>query len=514
MTLNAFRIGLTAPASNATLRTRSPRQQDRPRPGEDRGILRVLTCGSVDDGKSTLIGRLLWEAGELPNDTRASVMNSAGPDGIPDVSLLLDGLEDERAQGITIDIAWRYFDLASRRYVFIDSPGHEQYTRNMATGASQADTAILLVDARQGIKPQTRRHAAILQLVGVTNVILAVNKMDLVNWSEQPFRAIAAEFENIARLSGFSTAAIIPLSARLGDNVARASRHLSWYSGPTLLAALDTLDRKDACADLPFRFPVQMVVRDGADFRGLAGTVASGQVARGDEVIEIQSGRLARIARISTFDGDRETASAGAAVAIELDTHLDISRGGMLSGTAQPAALVRDADVHLVWLGDRPPARSGLLFRTATDLVPVSSFAITSRLDLGTLSWQQARDCGANDVVQARVSLGRGTPLDRFAELAATGSFVLIDALTGATVAGGIVKDGTAGAAQADGKRFRLSRSLLASTVCADLANSESDQHEFRRRAQEVSFLLSAAGVSVDLEKFDEPSMEDGGSGI
>lgn len=514
MTLNAFHLGSTAAAADASSLSRSRQRQTETPRSTSTGILRVLTCGSVDDGKSTLIGRLLWESADLPDDTRASILASSGLDGLPDVSLLLDGLEAERAQGITIDIAWRYFDLASRRYVIIDCPGHEQYTRNMATGASQADMAILLVDARHGIKQQTRRHAAILQLVGVRKVILAVNKMDLVDWSEERFQAIAAEFEAIACKSGFLNAVAIPVSARLGDNVTRSSSRLAWWSGPTLLSALDSIECEKLRDDLPFRFPVQTVVRDGSDFRGLAGTVVSGRVARGDEVIEIQSGKRARVARISTFDGDRDAASAGAAVAIELDVNLDISRGGMLACPAEPAELIRDFSARLIWLSDTPPARTGLLLRTATDLIPLSSIAVVSRLDLEALVWEQARECGANDVIDARISLGRGTPLDRFEQLTATGCFILVDALSGATVAGGVVSAAIDASVQREGKVFHLSRALLAATVCADLPNTEHGRQEFRRRASEVAFLMSAAGVSVNLENFDDAPMEDAGSGI
>jgi bifunctional enzyme CysN/CysC len=289
---------------------------------------------------------------------------------------------------------------------------------------------------------------------------------------------------------------------------------MSWFSGPTLLSALGSSACEKARAELPFRFPVQMIVRDGHDFRGLAGTVVSGHIACGDEVVEMQGGKRARVARIVTFDGDRSSAAAGAAVAIELDTDLDVSRGGLLARPASPARLLREIEARLVWLSDLQPAGTGLLLRTATDLVPVGSFAVTARLDLERLIWRQDRDCGANDVVDVRISLGRRTALDRFEELAPMGSFILVDALSGGTVAGGIVKGGEETAARSQGKVFHLSRALLAATVCADLPSCETSRQEFRRRAAEVAFLLSAAGVSVDLENFDDAPMEDGGSGI
>ena len=477
-------------------------------------MLRILTCGSVDDGKSTLIGRLLWDAAELPEDTRATIAASAGPDGVPDVSLLLDGLEAERAQGITIDIAWRYFDVARRRYVIIDCPGHEQYTRNMATGASQAEVAIMLVDARQGIKRQTRRHAAILALVGIRDVVLVVNKMDLVDWSQHRFEDIAREFAAVAEAAGIERAIAIPAAARLGDNVARSSDRMTWFDGPTLVEALDRLSAVRDQSARPFRFPVQTILRDGRDFRGLAGTVASGRIRRGDEVIEVTSGRRARIARIATFDGDRESAQAGQAVVIGLAADLDIARGGVLAAPDKPAALARDVAARIVWLADDPPGSSGLLLRTSTDLVPLASFAVEARLDLDRLERVPSRTCSANDIADVRIGLGRAVAVDRFADNPATGHFLLIDALSGATVAGGVVSSIASAAQGARKTTFRLSKALLASTVCADLPATEASRLEFRRRASEVAFLLSAAGVSVDLEDFDDGPLEQAGSGI
>jgi len=478
------------------------------------GMLRVLTCGSVDDGKSTLIGRLLWDAGDLPEDTRETINRSVDADGIPDVSLLLDGLEAERSQGITIDIAWRYVYLDARRFVFIDCPGHEQYTRNMATGASQADVAIMLVDARQGIKPQTKRHAAILQLVGIRNVILVVNKMDLVGWSEAVFGSIAAQFDVLAVNNGFNHAVAIPIAARHGDNVARLSEQMPWFSGPTLLTALKEPRAAVGASEAPFRFPVQTVLRDGKDFRGLAGTVASGEIKLGDEIIEALSGRRAIVKRISTFDGDRLKANAGAAVAIELTTDLDIARGGMLSSVQRPATVGRDIEARVVWLADDAPGKIGLLLRTGTDLVPVASLAVTSILDLTTKQPLKAHTCGPNDIANTRIELGRGVALDRFEENKETGHLILVDALSGATVAGGVVTSINNSSQANTSSRFRLSRALLAATVCADLPRSPRPDAEFKRRAAEVAFLLSAAGVKVDLESFDDDNYQSEGSGI
>ena len=479
-----------------------------------RSIVRVLTCGSVDDGKSTVIGRLLWDAAELPEDTRATIGASTGPDGVPDVSLLLDGLEAERAQGITIDIAWRYFDVARRRYVIIDCPGHEQYTRNMATGASQADIAIMLIDARHGIKPQTRRHAAILHLVGIRRVILAVNKIDLVDWSQTAFRDIAEEFQGIARQSGFDDAIAIPVSGRLGDNVATRSNRTPWYTGPTLLDSLDVSASGLAGKSAEFRMPVQWVSRSNKDFRGLAGTITSGSIRIGDEIVDALSGRRARINRIVTFAGELDTASTGRAVTIGLDRDLDIARGSVLSSAEDPIKLARTIDARLVWLADDGPGHGGLLFRTATDLVPVSHFSVRSRLDLATLVTQKAKTCGPNDIADVRFALSRQAAVDRFFEAPGTGRFVLIDALTGATVAGGVVTAVATEKERDQGASFRLTRSLLASTVCADLRSEADSDHEFRRRASEVASLLSAAGVSVEIDLAADDAAEQDGSGI
>ena len=477
-------------------------------------MVRVLTCGSVDDGKSTLIGRLLWDAAVIPDDTRATIAASAGPDGVPDVSLLLDGLEAERSQGITIDIAWRYFDVARRRYVIIDCPGHEQYTRNMATGASQADIAIMLLDVRQGLKPQTRRHAAILQLVGIRQVILAVNKMDLVDWSESAFKSIARDFAELAARSGFKAATAIPVAGRLGDNIATRSERLRWFKGPTLLTALEAATARLETQALPFRMPVQWVARTAKDFRGLAGTITSGSIAVGDEIVEVLSGRSARVSRIVTFAGDHSNAQAGKAVTVALDRDLDIARGGVLAAPDRPAQAARNIECRLVWLADHGPGQGGLLLRTSTDLVPVSSFGVRARLDLQTLETQKSATCGPNDIADVRIGLGRTVALDTFVDNPGTGRFVLVDALSGATVAGGVVTAIAGAAATGTGNAFRLTRSLLASTVCADLPRFASADVEFRRRTAEVAFLMSAAGVSVDLDGFDDETGEDGGSGI
>ncbi|HEY1245664.1 MAG TPA: GTP-binding protein [Hyphomicrobiaceae bacterium] len=468
------------------------------------GSLNVLTCGSVDDGKSTLIGRMLWDADALTTDQRSAIGRTARTAaGTPDFSRLVDGLAAEREQGITIDIAWRYFDTSRRRLVIIDSPGHEQYTRNMATGASHADVAILLVDARGGVKVQTRRHAAILDLMGVDSVVLAVNKMDLVGWAEERFRAIEAEFRALADRFGFREAVAIPVSAVLGDNVARRSENMPWYAGPPLLDHLQQLPgrQSDANASRAFRFPVQMVVRAGQDFRGLAGTVTSGEIARGGEIVDAVSGRRTRVRRIVTMGRDLERAGAGQAVVLQLDTDIDVSRGAVLATPDAVPAAVRGFEARLVWLSDEPFDRGrGYLVRTATDVVPVAGLDIGRHLDLATLAERPAATCAANDIAVARVRLGRATVVEAFADQRDTGSFMLVDAVTGASVAGGVVMQTHASAPKPSGDAFRLTRSLLKQGLGADLGNDAAAEQELRRRANEVAILLRGAGVTVELD--------------
>jgi bifunctional enzyme CysN/CysC len=466
--------------------------------------LHVLTCGSVDDGKSTLIGRMLWDADALATDQRASIERSPRTAaGTPDFSRLVDGLAAEREQGITIDIAWRYFDTDKRRLVIIDSPGHEQYTRNMATGASHADVAILLVDARSGLKVQTRRHAAILDLMGVRHVVLAVNKMDLVDWSEERFRAIEDEFLTLADRFAFRDAAAIPVSAVLGDNVARRSQHMPWYLGQPLLARLQQIPGRQSAAGRSgsFRFPVQMVVRAGQDFRGLAGTVASGEIARGDEVMDAVSGRRARVRRIVTMGRDLDRAGAAQAVVLQLDTDIDVSRGAVLATPDSAPAPVRSLEARLVWLSDEPFDRGrGYLLRTATDLVPVAAVEIAKHLDLATLDERPASTCTANDIAFARIQLGRATVAEPFAESRETGTFVLVDAVTGASVAGGVVGRTHGDAAKQAGTAFVLTRDLLRQGLGADLGHDPASEEELRRRANEVAILMRGAGVPVQLD--------------
>ena len=467
------------------------------------GILHLLTCGSVDDGKSTLIGRLLWDASDLYDDQRETISrssNAATGGAHPDFSLLLDGLVAEREQGITIDIAWRYFDTETRRFVVIDSPGHEQYTRNMASGASHADVAIMLVDARHGIKRQTRRHAAILDIVGVKRVVLAVNKMDLTDWSQEKFRAIESDFRELTLRFGFREAIAIPVSAVGGDNVARRSEHMPWYTGPHLLEHLERIPPRDITPRGPFRMPVQTVLRDGLDFRGLAGTVGSGCISVGDRVTDALSGQSAHVLRIATMGRDLEIAKQGQAVALQLDTDIDVARGAILSLADNPPTVAAQLEARIVWLWETPfDPEAGYFLRSATDLAPISDINIRSLLDLETLVAQPSETCSVNDIAIVSITLGRPIAVDTFADNQPTGAFLIVDAVTGATVAGGVVTTATKGDVD-NASAFKLTRELLERGLCRDLGDSDVDRREFQRRASEAALLLHAAGIPVKIE--------------
>jgi bifunctional enzyme CysN/CysC len=472
---------------------------------EKGALVRLLTCGSVDDGKSTLIGRLVWDAAGVTEDQRAAITlashNRAVNGEKIDFSLLLDGLQAEREQGITIDIAWRYFETPDRRFIIIDSPGHEQYTRNMATGASHADIAILLVDARHGAKRQTRRHAAICDLVGIKKVVLAVNKMDAVNWSESRYREIEADFRAIAASFNFAQVTTIPVAALTGDNVVHRSTAMSWYGGPTLLDYLEAIDPEAAPKDTPFRLPVQLVIRASGDFRGYAGTVTSGRINVGERIVDARSGLGATLRRIVTMNGDRQVAAKGDAVTLVLDTDLDISRGAVLSEVPRRPVNADVIEARLVWLSETPfDPEAGYLLRTATDLTPVTSVSVSALVDFETLASQPAHACGVNDIADCRILLGRPAAIDLFRDLPLTGNFLLVSAIDGATVAGGVMTWAQAGAPAVGDNVLVLDRALLARGLCADLGDSPADLAEFNRRAQEVAVLLRSVGVPVLIE--------------
>lgn len=412
---------------------------------ETKSLLRVLTCGSVDDGKSTLIGRLLYDSKQIFEDQLTALQSDSARHGTAgenlDFALLVDGLQAEREQGITIDVAYRFFATERRKFIVADTPGHEEYTRNMATGASTADLAVVLVDARHGILQQTRRHSFIVSLLGVRHVILAVNKIDLVGFDEARFNAIAAEYQQFVKNLGFETVAAIPLSARFGDNVIASSSHTPWYAGPPLLRYLEEIIVDGLSAERqPFRFPVQAVTRPDLDFRGLCGEIASGSIHRGDPVIAAKSGRTSTVKDIVTMDGPLETASAGQAITIVLTDQLDISRGDVLSAPDQRPQIADQIQAHLIWFDEKPmiPGRSYVL-RTECDQVTASVSSLRYRVDINSLGHSPARSLGMNEIGVCNLSLQAPIAFDAYDENRTTGNFILIDRFTNATVGAGMI---------------------------------------------------------------------------
>ncbi|WP_200477215.1 adenylyl-sulfate kinase [Azospirillum brasilense] len=420
-----------------------------PMPLPTRGLLRFLTCGSVDDGKSTLIGRLLHDAGLVPDDQLAQMLRDSrgrtDEEGGIDFSLLVDGLEAEREQGITIDVAHRFFATDRRSFIVADAPGHEQYTRNMATAASTAALAVLLVDARKGLLTQTRRHAIVCSLMGIRHVVLAVNKMDLAGCDESVFTAIAQDFAAFAAPLGFATVTAIPLSARRGDNVVHRSAAMDWYRGPALLEHLETaaVEDGDALAG-PLRFLVEWVNRPNADFRGLSGTLLSGRLAPGDAVTVWPSGRRARVARVVTFDGDRPLARAGDAVTVTLEEAVDAARGDLLAGPEEDAGATPEvADqfaAHLLWMAEEPliPGRSYLL-RIGARWMPATVTALRHAVNVETLEHTAAATLVMNAVGLCNLSTAAPLAFDAYAANRHTGSFILVDRFSNRTVGAGMI---------------------------------------------------------------------------
>ncbi|WP_329741566.1 sulfate adenylyltransferase subunit CysN [Dyella sp. A6] len=410
---------------------------------QERGLLRFITCGSVDDGKSTLLGRLLYDAGMLPDDQLAALERDSkrnhGDTGLLDFSLLTDGLDAERQQGITIDVAYRYFHTARRSFIVADCPGHEQYTRNMATGASTAELAVVLIDARKGVLTQTRRHTYICALLGIRQVVLAVNKMDLMGYDPSVFSAIVDEYRGLASSLGIQSVVAMPVSALLGDNVGRRSAQMPWYDGPTLLEALETADTEVATS-AHFRLPVQWVSRPDQSFRGYAGTICGGRVAPGDEVVVQPGNRRARIERVVTADGDLPEAHAGQAVTLTLDRELDASRGDVIATAAHPAPEADQFAAHVLWMGDAAllPNRSYWL-KIGTRTVNARVTAIKHKVDVNTQAELAAHRLELNEVGYCNLDVDHAIAFESYADNTVLGGFILIDRQTHATVACGML---------------------------------------------------------------------------
>jgi bifunctional enzyme CysN/CysC len=409
------------------------------------GLLRFVTCGSVDDGKSTLIGRLLYEAGQLYDDQLKALEADSKKHGTQgdalDFALLLDGLQAEREQGITIDVAYRFFATKRRKYIVGDTPGHEQYTRNMATGASTADAAVILVDARKGVLTQTRRHAYIVSLMGVKHIAVAINKMDLVGYAEDRFHAIARDCREFAAHLGLPELQVIPVSALHGDNVITAGRHMPWYRDATLMGFLENVELDEQRAtNLPFRFPVQWVNRPSQDFRGFCGTIAGGSIKSGDRVRVHPSGRESSVARIVAMEGDLRQATTGQSVTLTLADEIDVSRGDLIARADAPASVADQFEATVIWMGEEPMlgGRSYLMqigARTATATPAAPKY----RIDVNTLEHLAARKLDMNEIGVCNLSLDRPVAFDPYKENRETGGFILIDRLSNATVGAGML---------------------------------------------------------------------------
>jgi bifunctional enzyme CysN/CysC len=413
----------------------------------DRGLLRFLTCGSVDDGKSTLIGRLLFDTGHVFTDQIAALERDSQRYGTTgndlDLALLVDGLEAEREQGITIDISHRYFSTPLRAFIIADTPGHEQYTRNMATAASQADAAILLVDARKGILTQTRRHATLCALMGIQHIVLAINKIDLVDYSEAIFEQLKADFNRFASSIGLTQAIPVPLSARYGDNVVELSASMDWYCGPTLLEVLETIEIAEEGSTKPLRFSVQYVIRPHLDFRGFAGTVLSGTIQCGETIVTTPSGEPVQVRALHGVDGPIAAARAGDAIVIELEGEHDLSRGQMLSSSKDRPEIADQFSAHLVWMSSQSllPGR-GYLLRIGDHWVPASVTRIKHKIDVNTQAHVAATEIGLNDIAEVNIATQGPVAFDRYRDNRMTGSFILVDRVTHETAAAGMILHG------------------------------------------------------------------------
>ena len=409
---------------------------------EDKPLLRFITCGSVDDGKSTLIGRLLYESKRLFDDQLAALESDSRKHGTQgeriDYALLLDGLAAEREQGITIDVAYRFFDTDRRKFIVADCPGHEQYTRNMATGASTADLAVVLVDARKGLLAQTRRHSYIVSLLGIRHVVLAVNKMDLIGYDQSVFDAIAAGYRELAAQLGIDDVQVIPLSALEGDNLLQASSNTPWYDGPALLQHLETVQIDSADVATGMRLPVQWVNRPNLDFRGFAGTLAAGEVRPGDAVVALPSGRRSTVARVLDANGDVAVARAGQAVTLTLADEIDISRGDVIAAAGDPPEVADQFAAHVLWMDDAAllPGRPYWL-QIGSRTVAASVSEIKHRIDVNTQDKLAAKRLELNEVGYCNLSLDEPIAFEPYARNRALGGFILIDRQSNATVAAG-----------------------------------------------------------------------------
>jgi bifunctional enzyme CysN/CysC len=411
---------------------------------EHKGLLRFITCGSVDDGKSTLIGRLLYESKLIFEDQLAALEADSKKVGTQggelDFALLVDGLAAEREQGITIDVAYRFFSTDRRKFIVADTPGHEQYTRNMVTGASTADVAVILIDARKGVLTQTRRHSYIVSLLGIRHVVLAINKMDLMEYSQQTFDEIVAAYREFAQQIGLTDITAIPLSALRGDNMLERSERMRWYQGPTLMSYLESVEIEDDLQTRPFRLPVQWVNRPNQDFRGFAGTIASGTVRRGDNLRALPSGRQSRVTRIVSHDGDLESAVAGQSVTLTLADEIDVSRGDVLAAADAPPAVADQFQATIIWMHEEPMLRGRpYIIKVGTRALTGSITSPKYKVNVNTLERLAAKQLELNEIGVCNLSFDRAIPFDAYADNRETGGFIIIDKLSNDTVGAGLL---------------------------------------------------------------------------
>lgn len=413
---------------------------------QHKSLLRFLACGSVDDGKSTLIGRLLHDTQQLYEDQLVSLESESKKIGTVaeglDFALLVDGLQAEREQGITIDVAYRYFSTENRKFIIADTPGHEQYTRNMATGASNCDLAIILVDARYGVQTQTKRHSFICSLLGVKQFVVAINKMDLVDFSEERFKQICDDYLEFAEELNVDTIRFVPISALMGDNLLQASANTPWYDGETLLGYLETAEVRERSTIDQFRLPVQLVQRPDLNFRGFSGTIASGTIKSGDEIVALPSGKTSRVKRIVTFDGDLTEATSGQAITLTLEDEIDISRGDLIVA-AQDNDTIRanQLTAHVVWMAEQPLHEgANFTIKLGHKKVSANVAKVVHQVNVNTLEKQESSELALNSIALVELNLTETVVVDAYKDVPATGSFIMIDHLSNATVAAGVVE--------------------------------------------------------------------------
>ncbi|MBV8688157.1 MAG: sulfate adenylyltransferase subunit CysN [Alphaproteobacteria bacterium] len=495
-----------------------------------KSLLRFITCGSVDDGKSTLIGRLLYDSRLLFEDQLAALESDSRRSGNVaeglDLSLLVDGLAAEREQGITIDVAYRFFATGRRKFIVADTPGHEQYTRNMVTGASTADLAVILVDATKGVLTQTRRHSFLVHLLGIRNLVLAVNKMDLAGYDEAIFSSVVADYRRFAREAGIEGFTAIPMVGLTGDNVTSRSERMGWYDGPSLLEHLETVPAAPrALAAEPFRMAVQWVNRPSADFRGYAGRIASGRIRVGDEIAVLPAGRRSRVSRIVTFDGDLDQAKAGQSVTLTLADPVDCARGDLIAAPEGTPPAVQRIGATLVWMGEEALApRRAYALKIGARTLNATVSRLRALVDVNSLDERPAATLALNDIGRVEIDLDRPIPGIPYAESRRLGGFILIDRLTHATVAAGLVEDFPLDSGRGDGaaegailwlagddraerarRRAARSRAIGRTVAILDEATlaalngdlGEADRGEKLRRVREVARLISGAGADV-----------------